>query len=337
MSGNKTSQYSRVYCTYFDSGYLSRGLALIASLREHGDESKIVILALDEKVSQFFAQVPHPNVIVIELQKLEEHEPRLLEVKESRTKMEYYFTCTPILIDFVMTVFTAKDEYVVYLDADLYFFDSPDEIFTDLDNGSIGIIEHKYSPRLDIKLQVYGRFNVGLLIFKHDQHGISLLKWYLNSCIDWCGDAPSDGRYADQGYLNQFPNWKGCEILESPGFNLAPWNDANFILTKQDNGKVIVNNDSLVFFHFHGLKKFKNRYITSELVYGSRISKILRNEIYIPYINELEKQDGLVKTVVINHTVIQNRGNGYKKYLFRMYKFFLSIFIVISGNSIKSE
>jgi hypothetical protein len=236
-----------------------------------------------------------------------------------------------------MSKYTAKDGHVVYLDADLFFFDSPNQIFSDLGTGSIGIIEHKYNSSLEKKLQKYGQFNVGLVIFKHDQHGISLLTWYLDSCIDWCGDTPSKGRYADQGYLDQFPDWEGCVILKSPGFNLAPWNDSNYKLAKMPDGKIYVDQKPLIFFHFHGLRKFKNRYITSEPLYKSRLTKVIRNDIYLPYVAEIENMERYVNLNLVNPSVTLKRGIGYKKYLFRTYKYFLSLFMVISGNSINTE
>ena len=56
---------SHAYCTYFDSGYLSRGLALIESLRSHGDDSPVWVLALDDATRTYLDAANIPNVFTL--------------------------------------------------------------------------------------------------------------------------------------------------------------------------------------------------------------------------------------------------------------------------------
>ena len=42
---------NRVYCTYFDHNYLSRGLALYHSLQRHAPGARLWVLCLSEPVT----------------------------------------------------------------------------------------------------------------------------------------------------------------------------------------------------------------------------------------------------------------------------------------------
>src|SRR5690606_521487 len=100
------------------------------------------------------------GVHVISVAALEAEVPALAPLAATRTRMEYYFTCTPLLIRHVMRA-SPPGTSVAYLDADLFFFGPPAAVFTAMGDESIGIIEHRYAPRLARRLAKYGRFNVG--------------------------------------------------------------------------------------------------------------------------------------------------------------------------------
>uniref|UniRef100_UPI00261B7153 hypothetical protein n=1 Tax=uncultured Aurantimicrobium sp. TaxID=1705357 RepID=UPI00261B7153 len=168
----------RVYCTYFDSGYLSRGLALIASLREHGDTSPVYVLALDNAAAAYLEENAPDNVFVLRIEELERAEPELLPLKAQRSRMEYYFTCTPLLIRHVMNKQNIPGGMSIYLDGDLFFFNNPQLVIDAMADSSVGIIEHRYPDSLAEKLSKYGRFNVGWVGFRDDQDGRKVLDWY---------------------------------------------------------------------------------------------------------------------------------------------------------------
>jgi len=65
------------------------------------------------------------------------------------------------------------------------------------------IHEHRFSPEQK-DLEIYGKYNVGLLMFKNDQRGMTVLKWWKDKCNEWCYGRLEKDRYGDQMYLNQF-------------------------------------------------------------------------------------------------------------------------------------
>jgi hypothetical protein len=324
------------YCTYFDSGYLSRGLALVASLRQHGDESPIWIMALDDPTHAYLMAAAIPGVHLLTIADLEAAVPSLADVRAGRSRMEGYFTATPLLVRCVLDRYPAPTA-VAYLDADLYFFDDPQLVFDAMGDSSVGIIEHRYKPSLARRLAKYGRFNVGWVGFRNDEQGLTCLDWWGRSTLEWCRDTPDAGRYADQGYLDSFPRqFAGVAVLEPRGLNLAPWNTAVSVI-EGEPGSVTVDGDPLVFFHFHGLKKVGRWWVTSQLVYRTLMGSVLRTAIYEPYVRELERTGEILSaSPLIPHTAVANRGAGLRGLLFRVQRGAVNRLAVATGTAVRS-
>jgi hypothetical protein len=319
------------YCTYFDAGYLSRGLALIDSLRAHGDDGTVWVMALDDIVPQRLAELAIPGVEVITVEALEQTVPGLAGLRSERSRMEYYFTCTPLLVRYVMDQ-SPRGTSVAYLDADLWFFGDPGSVFAAMGGGSVGIIEHRYPPRLERRLAKYGRFNVGWVGFADDSDGRACLDWWGERTLEWCSDIPVDGKYADQGYLDRFPElFDGVTILPSPGMNLAPWNTARSRVTGAP-ADVRVDGEPLVFFHFHGLRHVRRWWVTSQLVYGAAMGAVLRDAVYAPYVRALEGWETRLPAA----DRPASRGVGLRGALFRLQKAALDRISVITGNAVRA-
>ncbi len=332
-----TTPQPHAYCTYFDSGYLARGLALIESLRRHGDHSPVWIMALDAAAKDYLDDAAIDGVHVLTVDDLEESVPELAGVRAGRSRMEGYFTTTPLLVRWVMDRYSEPTS-VVYLDADLYFFDDPQLVFDAMGDGSVGIIEHRYPASLEKGLAKYGRFNVGWVGFRDDERGRTCLDWWGRSTLDWCRDTPDAGRYADQGYLDWFPqDFEGVSVLEPHGLNLAPWNTASSAITI-DGDRVSVDGDPLVFFHFHGLKSVGRWWISSQLVYRTLMGRALREGAYEPYVRELERTTAVVEaSPLIPHTAVASRGTGLRGLLFRAQRGVLNRLAVVTRTAIRAS
>jgi hypothetical protein len=323
------------YCTYFDTGYLSRGLTMIESLREHGDNSLVFILALDSGVRDFFADHGDKNVRIISIQDLEEYEPELSAVRPHRSRMEFYFTCTPLLVRFVMDQMKTRNSTIIYLDADLYFFDQPQLAIASLGDGSVGIIEHRYPKRLQRRLAKYGRFKVGWVAFVDDKNGRQVLDWYGKSTLEWCGDKPLDGKYADQGYLDSFPLFAGVTVLREGAYNLAPWNTESHDVRFSSPGPATVDGRSLNFFHFHGLRSLGGKFVTGQILYGVKLTEALKQGVYLPYIRHLSKNDMVVARKIGTQVDISKRGHGLSGVLGGVRRKALSLLSSLTKNSIR--
>ncbi len=278
---------NRVYCTCFDLNYLSRGLALYHSLQRQEPGSRLWVLCLDQACHQILTRLALPNLLPVSLTNFEGADPKVAATRSDRSLIEYYFTCTPAWLVYVMQR-EASSEWVTYLDGDLFFYDSPEKIFGELEKAAFGIIPHRYTPKIE-HMRKYGVYNVGWVGVRNDPDGVAAVKWWREKCIEWCYDYVDGERFADQGYLQQLlARFSRVQVIENIGANLAPWNIGNYRVEFRD-GKVLVDSAyPLIFFHFQGLKREMGYLIfNSHRLYRAPFSKIVRDHIYRPYVDEL--------------------------------------------------
>lgn len=247
MPSNKTVSAVEHYVTLFDNNYLPMGLAMHHSLLAHGQPFHLWILCMDELVAKHILLLALPHVSLIPLHEVED--ARLLAVKPLRSWGEYCWTLTPFTPKFVFERDPQVDR-VTYLDADLFFFDSPKLLLDEFEQSGkhVLITEHAYDPRYD-KTRKNGRFCVQFMTFRRTDAAMKVMRWWQERCLEWCYEKPEAGKLGDQKYLDQWPALFGEEvhILQQKDKTLAPWNVRYF--EQQGGGSV-----NPVFYHFHGFR-----------------------------------------------------------------------------------
>jgi hypothetical protein len=324
------------YCSYADRNYLSKLSALVSSLDTFENSAVFYVLFLDQESQLQSARLFGGRVKPISIGELESHFPELLLAKKGRSAMEYVFTLTPYLMKWVQEK-TTEGDLTIYLDSDLFFFASPKLVVDELGSSDVGIIPHQYPETLAPSLRKYGKFNVGWVAMRNSSSGRRCLDWWASQCLDWCGDEPLDGKYADQGYLDQFPNlFEGVKVLENRGFNLAPWNTKGQAILKDSDGRVTLGDHTpLTFFHFHGLKRLGKWMVTSQLNYRSPASKSLVENVYKPYLRALQSAEKeLENTKSGRPTQKLVRGKGFRKWARNLVGKLLMIASVLTGNAV---
>jgi len=285
------------FCTFFDRHYIIRGLALYRSLVQHADPFVLWVLCFDDPSYDTLSTLNLPNLRPISLHEFEAGDTALLEAKKNRSQVEYYFTCTPSLLLYLFARFPQVD-LLTYLDADLFFFSSPEPIYQELGEDSILIVGHRFPERLR-HLEKFGIYNVGLLAFRNDLYGRECLRWWRKRCLEWCYDRVEEGRFADQKYLDEWPSrFRSVVVLQHKGAGLAPWNLADRRM-RVSNEQLTVDNGRLVFFHFHGLKELKRWLYDPGLApYRAPTDRLVKRHIYGPYIRELREVADRLSSVV---------------------------------------
>ncbi len=274
------------FCTYFDQNYLPRALALYQSLRQHCPSFQLWALCMDDASYEILTHLNLPEICLISLEEFERDDTKLLDAKKSRSRVEYYFTCSPSLPLFIFNHWPEVN-LITYLDADLFFFADPAPIYDELSTSSIGIIAHRFAPEIKYK-EKHGIYNVGWLSFRRDSNGLACLKWWREQCLEWCYDRPEEGRFGDQKYLDCWPDtFQGVIVLQHKGANLAPWNFGNYHLSVKEQN-VWVDEHPLIFFHFQGLELLNNWLYNLNLTeYKVKPSGVVLPHIYEPYIKLL--------------------------------------------------
>lgn len=277
------------YCTYFDGGFLPQGLALWRSLVAHDKDAALWVLALDTVTADVLRTVGGSWLRVVTLAELEAADPALARVKAGRSRIEYYFTLSPCWPRHLLRTRSDIDR-ITYLDADLFFFGSPEPVFAAMDDAAASVLmtAHRFPDYLR-HYERHGRFNVGILSFRSDEAGRRCLEDWRTRCLDWCHDRLEDGKYADQKYLEQWPALLGGAllVLDHPGVNLAPWNWMNHRYLHAPAG-LQVDGLPLVLFHFARFRPIRGRWWwqSGQLDYGVMTWR-LRQYLYGSYVSAI--------------------------------------------------
>jgi len=279
------------YCTYFDSGFLIQGLTLSQSLLQHDFSATLWILSLNDEAGDILRSIGDPRLRIVSLSELEQWDSNLTATKPRRTTIEYYFTLTPCWPRWLLKRHPEIDR-VMYVDADTFFFATPRRIWEAFDRSmaSVLITAHRFPPFLR-RLEIWGRYNVGVQVFRNDARGMAVLEDWRERCLEWCHDIldVKSGRFADQKYLDAWPEQFGSlvHVLDDPGVNLAPWNWAGHAMEVTGSG-VTIDGVPLTLYHFAKFRPVSARlWDSGQSDYGP-MPRCLRNAIYGPYAQALE-------------------------------------------------
>lgn len=280
-----------VFCTYFDRGFLQKGLALHASLVHHNPEAKLWILTFDVYTEKILKKMKLKGVTVVPLKDFEDRE--LLAVKPTRNKVEYIWTTTPSLPLYVFKN-NPNAKYAVYLDADLFVYSDIMAGVAEIGKASILAVPHRFPKGREHLAKDSGYFNVAFNVFKNDETGIKCLKRWRDQCIEWCYWKSEDGKLGDQMYLDEWPKLYGKQLVISKniGVDTAPWNIAQYKVSKRGE-YTYINNTKLSCYHFHQFQILGPTNFSRVL--GYTLSKEVVKNIYEPYEEELKKQYKVIK------------------------------------------
>jgi hypothetical protein len=273
----------RVYCTYFDHNYLSRGLALYHSLQAHAPGSRLWVLCLSEACYAALVALDLPNIVPRRLAEFEAADPEVAATRPYRSLIEYYFTCSPAWKLYVLKN-EPDAEWVTYLDSDLFFFASPEPIYAEMTDAVFGIIPHHFTKRLS-DMRRFGIYNVGWVSVRNCEEGSAAVRWWRERCIEWCYDRVEGDRFADQRYLDRLPGlFPKVHVIQNLGADLAPWNFADLRMEWRDEAVLVEGRYPLLFFHFHGVKRVGRYYFNSHRAFHAPFPNLVRQRIYQPYI-----------------------------------------------------
>ena len=60
--------------------------------------------------------------------------------------------------------------------------------------------------------------------FRNNERGLEVLRWWAEQCLRQCRDEPADGLFADQGYLDSFPDFGPTFGRSATRVGVGPWN-----------------------------------------------------------------------------------------------------------------
>lgn len=315
------------FCTLFDSFYLDKAMALYQSLENNVNEFNLFAFCFDDCSLHVLEELKWPHATVISVKDIENEQ--LLKLKKERSKAEYCWTCTPIIIEYVLAHFRVED--CTYIDADLYFFADPTPLFDEIkkNDADTVILEHRFKQDRNIEKLLYkaGKYCVEFNYFTQSENSKKILHWWKEKCLEWCFYKIEPERMGDQKYLEKFPIlFSGVYELQNLGAGVAPWNLSQYSLKEEKNGGVILREKStgkefqLIFYHFQNL-----RYLSDTIVNlkSQTTDKKLKYAIYLPYLKELMRNEEILKA---KFDIKLQRRKKYSKHWFNT---FLQKYIVV--------
>lgn len=280
------------FCTLFDSYYLDKGLALYHSLERVSDNFILYVFCFDDESYQILLGKKYPHMKPLHHSVFETEE--LLRLKKERSKAEYCWTCTSVIIEYILDHFHVDS--CTYLDSDLYFYGDPQILFDEINNknADVIIVPHRFkNDRRGRQMEERnGRYCVQFNYFRHNENGRRVLEWWKEKCFEWCYDIPEPDRMGDQKYLNYFmDNFDGVYELDYLGGGVAPWNLERYQFCDDNQKELIMQTQTgekfrLIFYHFQNLRYLPGNKVN---IKSQTKNKKLKYKIYIPYLQEIEK------------------------------------------------
>ena len=268
------------FCTYFDFNYIDRAKVLFDSIEQTCKQFKIYCLCLDQQSFDEIKEIYSENYIAISLHELEVFEPKLLNVKKERSKKEYIFTLSPVILLYVLHKYDIQE--FTYIDADTYFLETPKAVIEECGHNDILITPHFFPDSLKY-LKMHGVYNFGLMHIKDTENARNALEWWKGKCLEWCYDKVEVDRAADQKYLDKLPKlFKNIAVSKNLGINAGPWMLKGINHENRDD-KIYFNNDMVIHYHFHNVHKIKEYEFKIGLsTYNFELNKVIL-KLYIHY------------------------------------------------------
>ncbi len=256
-------QNNLIFCTLFDSNYLDKGLALYHSMRKYIGNFTLYIFTFDDKCYEILSDMRLLNVILVPLSDI--MDDCLQKIKRERTRAEFCWTCTPVIIDYVFVRFHEK--VCTYIDADIYFFANPANAIMEIkERGcSVGVAPHHFERNyLHVSYMFNnGKYCIQFNTFYNDCESLTVLRDWKNDCLNWCFSRYEDGKFGDQKYPDTWKMKYSCVYeTEDLGIGVAPWNLHLYSCEGKRDGKIPMSCRgkafSLIFYHFEGMRYLNN-------------------------------------------------------------------------------
>ncbi len=273
---------ANVYCTIFDAAYLSRALALHASLLAAVPRARLAFFCLEETAAAVLTRLALERAIVV--RHAEFSTPELQRVAPQRSHAEYCWTCKPFALLHLARAVPGAD-WLIYVDTDMLFFGDADGALPGPQTHFL-LTPHRFHPAFERYAVTAGGHNAGYVAIRNTPTGVSAARWWAQRCIESCSVEVTEMAYGDQKYLDRMlAQLPGGAASAHPGLNAAPWNIERYRVSAP-HGAVLLEDAPLLLYHFQALR-ILNRWLVDLYAGDRRIEAQTRALIYQPYLEQV--------------------------------------------------
>lgn len=219
-------------CTVSDKDYLFKGLAMRQSLIELGVEFDLYWLCVDYVTYNHLVDRNLKGTIPILLSELELSDPKLDDARLNPASnygtqySQYVWTLTPYFVNYVLHRFIRPDQFLFYVDADIFFLQHPSVILEVVGDKSFGVHTHRFGVNRR-KIDT-GWFNVGVTVFRKNSVGMVISDLWKSWLLDWNNPYREEyGTCGDQKYIELLVDLFGSQTCifdkDERISHLAPW------------------------------------------------------------------------------------------------------------------
>ena len=275
------------YCTLFDKNYLDKGIVMIDSLISASGSCRIYVLCMDSFTYDALSVIYSKKIFLVSIDEI--LDGKLESVRSERTAGEFCWTCTAVLIRYILK--TKKEHCCTYVDADLFFYINPNILIQEMHEHdcTVQVVPHWFGPSFidRYREKESGKFCVQFNTFTSEERSMELLNEWINSCINDC----SLQNHGDQLYINNWEKFDFVNVTEYSGAGVAPWNIKRYYASKGcvfDRLKKCQIN--LIFYHFQDIEYLDRYHIyLKPFIQHKTVDKKMYYDIYIPYLLKIEK------------------------------------------------
>lgn len=246
----------RIAFTICSNNYLAQAITLSQSFKEHNKDVRFVICLVDKK-NAVENLIKDYDIEILEVEDVLKE--KIYELAKIYDIVEFNTSVKPTLFKYFLNV--ENYDSVIYLDPDIVVFNPLDELFKMQEDYEGIVTPHITSPSTgtfgpdDWAHLRGGIYNLGFLSLTKSIQVAKLLDWWEDKLFSGFGlNDMKNNLFTDQLWINYLPCFVDKYlILKHPGYNVAPWNLHQRVLTFNDD-KYNVNHSPLFFFHFSGLQ-----------------------------------------------------------------------------------
>lgn len=252
--------------TIVSRNYFAYARTLGDSLRQSNPTIEFNVLIVDRKDPDFEARHPDWRITWVEDLGIPdfEHVAFKYDILELNTNVKPTFAKHLL----------QRHDKVIYLDPDIFVYDSLAPIFQSLDDYAVVLTPHITEPIDDDALpgepefMTSGIYNLGFAAFNASPDARKVLDWWERRCLHLAFNEQAQGFFVDQKWMDFAPSLCGSTfILRDPQYNAAYWN-LHERRVDWVGGTAHIAGRPLVFFHFSGLpvpgddriSKYQTRY-----------------------------------------------------------------------------
>ena len=237
--------------TIIARNYLPFARVLAKSFKEHHPESDFYIVIIDHP--QLLSDSGIVGCKEVGLDSINFEGERYEYMATIYNVTEFATSVKP----FVLRHFLSEHEVVFYIDPDIKIFGRLDNLVSTTAKAGISLTPHCLKPMArdgkgpsEREIMQAGIYNLGFCGVS--RLGIDFLDWWSERLRRDALIDPNNHLFTDQRWVDFVPSLFDVHIEKSPSYNVAYWNLDQRTIWKSANGKYMIDDDNLKFFHFSG-------------------------------------------------------------------------------------